>query len=107
MCSENLPLTNTESLQDGFSFLCTQLGIGIHGGHQNRCILVIRRLFRGQSVDVDVHISRKCKMMRVIDQHDFAGKMASLAFVYLKVQLSEVEEADLRERFSDRLHMIP
>ena len=107
MCSENLPSANAETLHNGFPFFCTQLGIGIHGGHQNRCILVVRCLFRRQPVDIDVHISRKCKMVGIINQHDFAGKVTTFSFVYLKVKFPKVEESDLRERFSKRVHVVP
>ena len=95
MGSEDLPPANAETLHNGFPFFCTQLGIGIHGSHQNRCILVVCRLFRSQSVDVDVHITCKRKMMRIINQHDLAGKVTTFSFVYLKVKFPKVEESDL------------
>lgn len=93
--AEDSPISYTQSAQDGLSLLSTKLRIGIHRGHKNRRVLIVLGLLRSKAVGVDIDISREGNVIVIVDEYHFSGKMAALTFVYLKMQITEIEEADL------------
>ena len=98
MGAKDLPVSNTQSSHDRFSFLAAKLGICIHRGHQDRRVLVILRLLGGQPMGVDVNITGKGNVIIVVDQHNFTGKVATLSFINLKMKITEIKKADLCQR---------
>ena len=107
MGAKYLPVANAQPPHNGFSFLAAKLWICIHGGHQDGCILIIFRLLCGQAMGVDVDIPCEGNIVIVVDQNDFTGQVSALAFVHLKMQISEVKEADLRQRLAQDGDILP
>lgn len=99
MSPENLPFSYSQTLQNCISLFRTQFRIRVNGRHQDRCVLVVFRLFRGKAVCVYINITCKCYVIGIIDQNDLSGQMPAFAFINFKVKLTKAEEAYLRQRF--------
>ena len=96
MGTKYLPVANAQPPHDGLSFLAAKLWICIYRGHQDGRVLIILRLFSGQSMGIDVNISRESNVVIVVDQNDFTGQVSTFTFIHLKMQIAEIKEADLR-----------
>ena len=94
--AKDLPVTNAQAPHDGFSFLTAKLWVCIHRGHQDGGILIVLSLFSGQSMGIDVNISCESNVVIVVDQNDFTGQVSAFSFIHLKMQITEIKEADLR-----------
>ena len=79
MRSKYLPISDTKSAHDRFSFPSAQKRIAVHRRHKDRSVLVIFGLLGGKASDIDINISRKSYMIRIIDKHGFPCKMTALA----------------------------
>ena len=98
MGAEDLPLAGAETLQHGGALRGAQRGIRIHGGHQDRGILVVGCLLPGHAVYVHIDIPGESQVVLIVNQDGFSRQMAAFALVYLKVQLPEIKEARLFQR---------
>ena len=107
MCAEDLPLAHAQAAQDGLALSGAELGVAVHGGHQNGGVAVMLRLGRDQVLEVDVDVAGEGDGVVVVDQDDLPGQMAALALVDLEVQVPEVEKAHLGQRFAQLRDMPP
>ena len=96
--AENLPLSGAQPLENRLSLLGADGRVRIHRGHQDGRILIVAGLFLGEAVDVDVHVAGERDTAFIVNQDDLSRQMPALPFVNLKMQIAEIEHADLTER---------
>ena len=66
MSTKDLPITNTESLHNCFSFFQTQFRVCVNRSHKDWCILIIFWLFGCQTVCVNINITCNCDILSII-----------------------------------------
>ena len=96
--TEDAPVSDTQTAEDGLALCGAELGIRVHGGHEDGRVLIVLRLGRDQSLEVDVDIAGEGDVVVVIDQHQLTGQVTALALVDLEVQVPKIEKADLGQR---------
>ena len=98
MGTKDLPVSNAQSLQNGLADLPAKHRVCIHGSHENRRVLIVFRLLRGKTMNIDVYISGESNAVLIIDQNDLTGQMSALSFKDLKEQVAELKKSDLGQR---------
>lgn len=68
MGTKDLPIANAQPPHDGFSFLCAKLGVRIHRGHQDGCILIVLSLLCGKAIPLQHFGSEVMGLMAPFNQ---------------------------------------